>query len=265
MRKLNFTKAVASGNDFIIVDNRGGQAAEWPSLAKKLCQRKISIGADGLLILEDSKKADVRMRIFNPDGSEAEMCGNGSRCVAYYCKTAHTVETKAGVLEAKLQTANRVKIRMTDPTDLKMKIDINLNGRDYEIHFVNTGVPHAVYFADNLDNLDVTELGRLIRYHDAFRPAGTNADFVEVRDKKTIALRTYERGVEDETLACGTGACAAAIISSFAKGVTPPVDVYTKSGEVLKIYFDKDRDGIKNLYLEGEAEMVFEGTITLSD
>lgn len=260
---IEFTKAVASGNDFVIVDNRkGGLSLDWPSFAKKVCERKTGIGADGLLLLEGSKKADVLMRVSNPDGSEVDMCGNGARCVVLYCnKRRIKVETKAGILEAELSSKGRVKVKMTDPKDLRTNFNINLNGREHQVHYVNTGVPHIVHFTEELDDFNVKEIGSLIRYHSIFQPAGTNADFVKALDKKSLAVRTYERGVEDETLACGTGVCASVIIASSVKGVSSPIDVRTKSGEVLKVYFSKDKDSYKDVYLEGEAELVFKGGI----
>ena len=269
---MNFTKAVASGNDFVIVDNRTGQApgksgqgANWCSLAKKLCERKTGIGADGLLLLEDSRGADVKMRIFNPDGSEVDMCGNGSRCVALYCnKKQVKIETRAGILQAELSSKNKVKVRITNPKDLKIDFSVNLNGEDYKAYYINTGVPHVVYFLEGLDSLDVKKIGRLTRYYKDFQPEGTNANFVKFLDKKSIAIRTYERGVEDETLACGTGACASAIIASLVKEVTSPVNVSTRSGEILKVYFDKDRDVFKDVYLEGEVRIIYKGQVKRS-
>jgi len=267
---VKFTKVVASGNDFIIVDTRRSQGhqvtrspvKDWSSFAKKVCVRRTGVGADGLLLLENSKTADVKMRIFNPDGGEVEMCGNGARCVALYCNKKNIkIETKAGTLGAELSSKGRVKVKMTDPVDLKLNFKINLNGKDYEVHFINTGVPHVVHFADDIDNFRVKEIGRLIRYHADFQPAGTNANFARFVDKKTIGLRTYERGVEDETLACGTGACASAIVAAILDEVSPAVDVETKSGEVLTIYFDKKGDVVKNVYLEGEAQIVFKGDV----
>jgi len=261
---IKFTKLVASGNDFFLVDNRNGNLAsvDWPDLAQKACPGKGEKGADGLLVLEGSKKADVKMRIFNPDGGEVEMCGNGSRCTALYCgKPRLKIETAAGILEAEVSSGGRIKVRMTEPKDLKAGFSLSLNGKDYKAHYVNTGVPHVVHFTEDIEGLDVKKTGALIRYHDSFKPAGTNADFVKLLSGNSIAVRTYERGVEDETLACGTGACASAIIASLLKGIGSPVSVKTQSGEVLKVYFDKDGDNFKDVYLEGTARIVCEGGI----
>jgi len=261
---IKFAKLVASGNDFVLVDCRKKCAlpSDMAGFAKTVCSRKTGVGADGLLLLERSKKADVKMRIFNPDGGEVDMCGNGSRCAVLYCnKSRIKIETGAGMLEAELTSGNKIKVKMTDPKDLKTDFSLNLDGKSYKVHFVNTGVPHVVSLAEDIDNFDVKKIGSLIRYHDNFKPAGTNADFVKFEGSGKIVIRTYERGVEDETLACGTGACASAIIVSLLKSMPSPVSVKTRSGDVLKVYFDKDGDSFKNVYLEGEANLVYEGGI----
>ncbi|MBN2097841.1 MAG: diaminopimelate epimerase, partial [Candidatus Omnitrophica bacterium] len=225
MNKIDFAKAVASGNDFIII-NRIGRVAESlesravSKLAKELCQRKFSVGADGLLLLDSAKQADVKMRIFNPDGTEVEMCGNGARCLALYaaqekiCDSKMIIETQAGDLQAEVR-GDKVQIKMSRPKDLKLKFDLDVDGQIYSANFINTGVPHLVCFVQDLENVDVQNRGRAIRYHREFAPEGTNADFVEVLDKDHIRIRTYERGVEQETLACGTGCVAAGIITAY--------------------------------------------------
>jgi len=267
---LGFAKMVASGNDFIIIDSRGSglsaSATPLAKIAKTLCERKLSIGADGTLFIEDSVKADFKMRIFNPDGSEAQMCGNGSRCVALYAvenKIAQKemkIETKAGILDAEV-IGLKVKIRLTDPKAIKLNRKIKAGKRQYTIHTVNTGVPHAVCFVKKLERIDVEGIGSMLRRHRAFKPAGANVDFVEPVNKKTIRIRTYERGVEAETYACGTGAAASAIISSLVCGLRPHIDVETKSKETLRVYFDIKGNTVKNIYLEGEARLVYRGGI----
>ena len=226
------------------------------------------MGADGLLVLEGSHKADVTMRIFNPDGSEAEMCGNGSRCLAYY--VAHrgitgnmlSIETKAGILRAFVHK-EMAKIEMTRPKDLKLGITLHLGNETLHLGFVNTGVPHAVNIVKNLGAMDVKKTGRHIRYHKLFAPQGTNVDFIKIDGRRTVSIRTYERGVEGETFACGTGAAASAIIASELKNVKAPVIVRTFGGERLTIYFKK-RDGeYKDLFLEGAVKLVFDGTLKI--
>jgi len=267
---VRFTKMVASGNDFIVLDNRdsrfSGAGKAFSAMAKALCERRFSIGADGLLVIEGSKKADIRMRILNPDGSEVAMCGNGSRCAALYAVeksiAPHNmrIETRAGVLDAKV-TGLRVKVKLTDPKKTKLNIAMKIGGKALKVHSINTGVPHAVVFTKNIDKADVNGLGSKIRYSKKFGKAGTNADFVQITGSQEIKVRTYERGVEAETLACGTGATASAIIASVVSGLKPHIDVHTASGEVLRIYFTIKGKKIKDVYLEGEARTVCEGRI----
>jgi len=267
MEKINFTKAVATGNDFVVVDNRSGSLGSGLSgIAKRLCDRKRGIGADGLLIVDRSKKADFKMRIFNPDGSEAEMCGNGSRCIALYAAVRKiadsdmTIDTLAGLLTANVK-GNMVKVKLTEPIDIKWGLCLMINKCPYKLSFVNTGVPHAIHFVDNLDKIDIKDIGSHIRNHGEFSPEGTNADFVKIVDKKNLMIRTYERGVEDETLACGTGAVASAIIAAEAEKMSSPITVQTRGGEKLKVYFDIIEGQFKNIYLEGAASLVYDGVL----
>lgn len=274
--KIKFTKAVATGNDFIIVESRqlgvrvtgnGVRGKKYlPELARRLCDRKYAIGADGLLVMEPSGKADFRMRIFNPDGSEAEMCGNGSRCIALYAakngiaKGNMTIDTTAGILNAAVK-GDVVKVALTEPRDIKWNLCLTIEKCPYKLNFINTGVPHVVHFVDDLEKVDVKDLGSHIRHHGEFSPSGTNADFVKVVDARNIKVRTYERGVEDETLACGTGSVAAAIIAAESEKMASPVTVETRSGEKLKVYFDIIDGNFRNVYLEGKAKLVYEGVM----
>ena len=266
---IRFTKAVATGNDFVIIDNRqgiaGAQLTELAALAREVCDRKRGVGADGLLLVERSTRADFTMRIFNPDGSEAEMCGNGSRCMALFAvtrkvATSHmTIETLAGILNATVRGAT-VKVKLTEPSSIKWNLCLMINKCPYMVNFVNTGVPHTIHFVDDLDTVDVKNLGGHIRYHDEFSPAGTNADFVQVVAKKHIKVRTYERGVEDETLACGTGAVASAVIAAESEKMASPITVETRSGEMLRVHFKMIDGQFRNIFLEGKATLVFDGT-----
>jgi len=269
MIELEFTKMEAAGNDFIIVDDTRGSnfsaVGDISRLARYLCTRKRSVGSDGLLLIEPSEKADVKMRIFNPDGSEVSMCGNGSRAAAYYAchrKIAQgkmTIETRAGVLRASVLD-DAAKIQMTDPGAITEK-KIDLASGKTKLFFVNTGVPHAVFMAEDIDGVDVAGIGREVRYHSAFSPEGTNADFIQVKNRNTIFLRTYERGVEEETLACGTGAVAGAIVSSEMGLTCSPVKVKTRGGDALYIYFNKDNRVYNDVFLEGEVRLVYEGRV----
>lgn len=279
MTNIKFTKMQGSGNDFVVVGRLSGYPViRLKKLVQKICDRKFGVGADGLLLLGKSKKADARMRIFNADGSEAEMCGNGARCAALYIRVQRTedrrlknaktikIETKAGIIEAEVK-GELVKIKLTDPSDLRLGLGINAAGRSYEVDYINTGVPHAVIAVDDLDSVPVKELGRAIRHHEVFKPAGANVDFIKIIDSNNILLRTYERGVEDETLACGTGSVAAAIIavldtcgeSFFHLGGQHKVFVKTHSGEELIVYFKASKKKITDVWLEGKAKIVFKG------
>ncbi len=266
MKNIAFVKMVASGNDFVVVDNRKAAipAAKLCAFAREVCDRNYGVGGDGLLSIERSKKADFRMRIINSDGSEAEMCGNGARCVALFAANNMkagknmTFETLAGIIEAGVK-GSIVKLKMSDPAGLRRDIHLVLSDGTYNVNFVNTGVPHAVIFVDHLEGQNVKTVGKEVRYHGAFAPRGTNADFVEEAGKNIIKVRTYERGVEDETLACGTGVTASAIISAVVKGFKSPVTCLTKGGERLKIYFKKKGNDFTDVYLEGGAKKVFCG------
>ena len=273
---VNFTKMSGTNNDFVVIDNRKDIISNHSDFAKFICQRRVSVGADGLILIENSKKADFKMRIFNPDGSEAEMCGNGARCAALYgdLKVGHRglqdnkertsslkIETKAGVLSAEVFAKNIVKLKMSKPIDLKLNLIIKMNNTKQEISYINTGVPHTVLFVCDIDKIDVYNVGKKIRYHSYFETQGTNVDFIKVKDKNSIYMRTYERGVENETLACGTGAVASAIIACLKKGLTNPVNVYTRGGEILKIYFKNKGDKVYDVYLEGKVRIVYEGNI----
>lgn len=269
MTPLKFTKAVATGNDFIIVDNRSSAIrGKIPELAKSLCDRKRSVGADGLLVIERSGIADFKMRVFNPDGSEAEMCGNGSRCIALYAASrkiagkSMSIDTRAGLLDAVVK-GDMAKVKLTDPKDIKWNFCLMIDKCPYMVNFINTGVPHTIHFVKDLDAVDVKNIGSHIRYHGEFSPFGTNADFVRVVNKKSIKVRTYERGVEDETLACGTGAVASAIISAEVEKMASPVTVETRGGEKLRVHFDMVGGEFKNVYLEGAAKLVFDGIIKI--
>ncbi|MFA5271823.1 MAG: diaminopimelate epimerase [Candidatus Omnitrophota bacterium] len=264
MKHIEFTKMVAAGNDFILVDEKVNiSERKLKEFAKNICDRKYGVGADGLLLIGKSKKADIRMRIFNADGSEAQMCGNGSRCAALYAShSAKNVklETKAGIIESDV-SKDSVKVKLTNPKNIKLNIPLKVNNRNLKVNFINTGVPHAVIFVEGLDKIDVHNIGRAIRYHQKFQPKGTNVDFVEMVDDDFIKVRTYERGVEAETLACGTGSTASAVISGFrvqSSGFRV-IKIETKSGEILKVSFERQNDKIKNVWLEGKARIVYNG------
>lgn len=260
-----------SGNDFILVDNRANliEAALAPDLARNLCRRKVSVGADGLILIEHDDEVDFRWNFFNADGSTAEMCGNGGRCVARLanilgiCGPSLSFRTLAGIIRAEV-SGSRVKLQMTEPRDLRLDLELEINGQRFNTHFVNTGVPHTVFILDGPEMLGQKEVvgqGRKVRYHSQFAPAGTNVNFIAVLGEQALAIRTYERGVEDETLACGTGATAVALVGTAKGMVRPPVDVHTKSGETLTIYFDSDKLLPEEVYMEGETTLIYQGRL----
>src|SRR5512145_342635 len=262
---IPFSKLNGSGNDFLLVDDRAGvmKGIDLPAFVRKVCDRSRSIGADGTIFIGTSPTADFRWNFFNADGSVAEMCGNGGRCAARFAAERRIArrrlafETLAGLIRAEV-SGRRVKLQMTRPRGLALGKSLTLRGRKIEYSFLDTGVPHAVIFVPYLDKIDLPGVGRGVRTHRAFAPRGTNVDFVRVRDG-AVFVRTYERGVEGETLACGTGAVAAGILASAHGLVEPPVSVRTRGGEVLTIHFDAGRAGFGDVYLEGDTSWSCDG------
>ena len=258
MKKINFIKMVASGNDFVVVKNLTGNLK---LIAQKLCALKFGIGADGLLVLSNLKDRKLRMRIFNADGSEAEMCGNGARCAALASGFKKMeIFTLAGKLKSQV-SGNAVKIQLTAPKELKLDIALKLNDRGLKVNFINTGVPHVVILVEGIDILDVSGIGRAIRYHQRFAPKGTNVNFISPEGKDLISIRTYERGVEGETLACGTGSTAAALIWAIKNNLHERVRVKTQSGEILEVTFKRQGNKFGNVWLKGSAQIVYKGEI----
>ena len=265
---VEFYKMSGSGNDFILIDNRDGSLvlSDPVRFVRILCERKGSVGADGVILIGNSPRADFRWRFFNADGSEAEMCGNGGRCAARFAflmgiaPERMTFETLAGIIDAEVK-GPWVKLRLTDPKGLSYVDRLSTSVGDFSLYTIDTGVPHAVCFVEELDSFDVLTAGRAIRFHDYFQPAGTNADFVKILDTHSLKIRTYERGVEDETLACGTGSVAAALVAAHKKLVLPPVEVLVRSGEKLKIYFEEKEGFFRNVYLEGSTKVVYQGKL----
>lgn len=268
--RLPFTKMNGAGNDFVMIDNRDLSIRLSNEQIARICDRHRGVGADGLLAVEPSRgKADFRFRYYNADGGEAEMCGNGARCFGRYTarllagnREELSFETIAGDLTSRL-VGEEVEVTMSDPFGLELDCGISVEGLENPVHVLNTGVPHALAFVDDLVNCDVTGIGAAIRYHDHF-PKGTNANFVKEAAPGHIAIRTYERGVEDETLACGTGMVACAIVYHLLHGAPSPVKVDVRGGETLQIGFAGNAEsGFREVTLTGPAEFVFEGEITL--
>lgn len=265
---IEFTKMSGTGNDFILIDHRTPFLSrdEMPGFAKAVCERRVSVGADGLILIEKSESADFRWQFLNGDGSWAEMCGNGARCAARFAfalgiaPARMRFETVAGIIEAEV-TGQSVKLKMTAPNSLRLHEKIMVNGEEQVVHSLNTGVPHAVLFMEDIQQAPVLEWGRLIRFHEHFQPAGTNVNFVQKQGGNGLIVRTYERGVEGETLACGTGAVSAGIIAGLLGQVHPPVTVTTSGGEQLIIHYALSGQEMSEVYLEGPANFIYEGQL----
>jgi diaminopimelate epimerase len=258
---LRFYKYQGAGNDFIIVDNRDNSFITSTELIKSLCDRRFGVGADGLMTLTADPVHDFSMRYYNSDGRESTMCGNGGRCMAAFalklglCKSSTHFSAIDGVHEAKLLRADYVVLKMQDVDGL-LKC-----GKGYSL---NTGSPHYVEFVDDVQKVDVLNAGRIIRYHELFGSEGTNVNFVQVTGPGKISMRTYERGVENETLACGTGSVASAITTAviFQTDKTS-FDILAPGGN-LKVHFDRPaEESFRNIWLEGPATFVFDGTIKI--
>jgi diaminopimelate epimerase len=265
--EIPFTKMSGAGNDFVVVDNTRGQfKIDWSAFAKVLCERHYGVGADGLLVLAPSSEADFTMFYYNADGSSGGMCGNGGRCcvlLAHEQGIEHDdISFEAlGYLYRATFTGDGIRLAMKDPEHIRRGILVHTSAGKFICHAVDTGSPHVVTFVDDLDKIDVVTTGRELRGHNEFMPEGANVDFVKVLGKDAIAIRTYERGVEAETLACGTGSIAAALIAALERGVPSPVTVHTRSGGILRVGFKMDGEKLTSIYLEGHACIVFSAKI----
>ena len=267
-----FYKMQGCGNDFVVVDNREAKVAEadMSKWAKALCARAFGVYADGLFFLDDTTEdgLDYRWHFFNSDGSRAEMCGNASRCAGKLAHAIglapaeHTFGTDAGPISAQVlkdgPDAGRVKVQLTPPKGLETDIQLEIDGAPLTVHFADTGVPHVVVFVDDIEALDIMDLGSKLRYHERFAPAGTNVNFAQVKDDNTMLLRTYERGVEAETYACGTGAAATQLVANTLGLTAERADLTTTGGEVLTIFLEEG-----TVFLQGAAELTFKGEVYL--
>jgi diaminopimelate epimerase len=266
MKVLKFTKMSGNGNDFIVIDNYSGKARLSGRAIKAICTNRLSIGADGLIMLEKSRKpCDFYMRFYNNDGREADMCGNGGRCIARFAnlnkraKSKMKFMAKDGEHQAEVMGGGIVKLKMINPLDVKLEVRVRVRGKTVIGTYMNTGVPHFVVPVKDINKVDVQGLGRLLRFHRAFGRKGTNVNFIQKKGK-VFAIRTYERGVEAETFACGTGATAAGIALYLNKKAKPPVRLLAKGGP-LKIYFKAKGGEVSDVWLEGNARVVSEGIV----
>lgn len=268
--QLSFTKMNGAGNDFVLLDNRAGTLQLSRDQIARICDRHRGVGADGLLMVENpANGSDFRMRYYNSDGGEAEMCGNGARCFTRFAlglrpdgAAQTSFETEAGVIQARL-IGNQVELQMSEPHSLAAGTELTVNGRPLTVHFINTGVPHAVVFVDNLEMVDIRTDGAAIRYHEHFAPKGTNANFVQVLAPGRIQVRTYERGVEDETLACGTGVVACSLIHSQRDQAASPIAAQVRGGDTLTVGFEATDSGFRQVTLLGPADITFQGSLQL--
>jgi len=267
---IAITKMSGAGNDFIVIDHRSRFIPELyqPQFAQLVCRRRFSAGADGLILIEESDAEDFSWRFYNRDGSMAEMCGNGARCAARFAwrhqiaGRTMTFSTLAGTIRAELiGEQEHVRIGMTELTEYRDSILIDVDGTQRELVFINTGVPHAVLFVDS-DQAPIEQWGRLIRYHEEFEPAGTNVNFVKILDDNELLVRTYERGVEAETMACGTGVVASAVVAARQGLCESPVEVTTTGGEQLTVQFTLAGDAVAEMSLEGPARIIYEGRLS---
>jgi diaminopimelate epimerase len=266
---LRFTKMNGAGNDFVMIDNRSGEVRLSAEQISRICDRHRGVGADGVLLVEPARNgADFRMRYYNRDGGEAEMCGNGARCFARFAQRVAgardemSFETPAGVIGARLE-GEQVRLMMSEPHDLRLGLKISAGGKVWPAHFINSGVPHVVIPVSKIAELDVNVAGEEIRKLEMFAPAGANVNFLEKRGAEKIAIRTYERGVESETLACGTGVVASALVFAATEKVRGPISVLVKGGSELSVGFEREGERFTKVTLTGPAEFVFEGTIEL--
>lgn len=259
-----------AGNDFILMDDRrAGLPLGDVGWIARLCARHVGIGSEGLILIQTSSQAHFQMRFFNPDGSEGAMCGNGARCVArlaydlQIAPACMNIETRAGMVQAKI-SGSLVRLNLPAPTNWRLNLPLEIDGQKLIAHCVSVGVPHAVVISDVLDALPLERLGSAIRHHAAFAPQGSNVNFMTLSPPRSLRLRTYERGVEAETLACGTGSAACALVAGRLGLLAPPIQVVTAHGDILEVGFRIAAKTIEDLTLSGPTAYVFEGQINLA-
>ncbi len=274
MKEIEFVKMTGAGNDFVLVDNRRARLlVDWKVFARAACDRRYGVGADGLLVIEKNPKVDFTMMYYNADGSYGGMCGNGGRCASRYVmeeENHRSVRFEAlGHIYRAHVSGDAISLRMKKPKLLLTKTKLSLSKTKILFTWITTGAPHAVMFLNEAPSAlrrrllepDINDIGRHVRSHRQFAPGGTNVDFVELIDDDTISMRTYERGVENETLACGTGAVASAVVSAQRFGMRSPIAVKTRSGEVLTVSFRMKGERVSDVVLTGSARQVFSGRL----
>lgn len=271
MKNIFFVKMSGAGNDFIIIDKaRNAEIVLTKNVISRLCNRRNGIGADGIIIISGHEEFDFSMDYFNADGSTGTLCGNGARCAIKFARDAGKAKSNyvsfvSNEIEytGELLDNGLVKFNLKPPVNIKENISLVISGSGISASYLHTGSPHVVIVVDDIDDVPVKKIGREIRYNESFAPEGTNVNFIETTGKK-IFIRTYERGVEDETYACGTGAVAAAIIGNIKFGVKPPISLHTKGGDELVVDFIADGSDYKNVSLTGPVKKVFIGEISIN-
>lgn len=257
------------GNDFVVIDNRNGRITDPADLARRICTRALSVGADGLILIETTPRATFRMRYWNSDGSLGEFCGNGTRCAARFAflnviaGRKMTIETDAGVVGAEVGEGGLVTITLPPPYGFRAQKPLRIKAMTVQGSFIRVGVPHYVVFLrEGIWAQDITQLGRAIRRHEDLLPDGANVNFVQIRDEHAIEVRTYERGVEGETLACGSGVVASAVTSALFGKVKSPVSVLTRSGITLEVVFELSGGDAREVRLRGDARAIYRAALT---
>ncbi|MBM3207903.1 MAG: diaminopimelate epimerase [Chlamydiae bacterium] len=266
---ISFSKYQGSGNDFVIIDDRATVfPCEKDEFIRKICHRRFGIGADGLLLLQTSACAGFKVRIFNSDGKEVSMCGNGLRCFVHYLNSlgfkeeSYRIETMHDIIDCQIK-GDKILVRLQKPYVMNWGVNLDVDDSVFEAYVVHTGVPHAVIFVDDLEQVNVEESGRRVRNHPLFAPEGVNVNFAKRGADGAFRVRTYERGVEGETYACGTGAAAVALAACQLWDVTSPVRIVPLSKESLEVRVEQAVSGGKLLDLIGGATAVFEGKFCL--
>ncbi len=285
MEKIYFTKMSGAGNDFIVIDEREYPGISLtPEFISKLCDRRNGIGADGIINIADLSNYDFRMDYYNADGTSKTLCGNGARCAIKYAQFSNRLRNgKASfvanddIYSGEMLEAEKVKFNLNEPKNIKRNMKVDAAGQNINYHFADTGSPHVIIkiedilkepanedtFYTNINEVPVFDIGKEIRYHRNFFPAGTNVNFIKINNG-AIEIRTYERGVEDETLACGTGSAASAVVASLFDNVKPPVLLLTRGGDELIVDFNLKNNHIENLSLTGPAKIIYTGNFLIN-
>ena len=276
MIEINFTKMNGAGNDFVVINNFNGfLKIGLDDFAKAVCARGFGVGADGILVLQKSSQADFEMVYLNSDGSEGGMCGNGGRCIARFallngiCKSEMRFVAHGQTYSAEVFSDKKVRLHLPNPKEIIPSLEVPLGSQLFDATYVHPNTDHAVLTSgagfEKVDSADLISLARKIRYNFEVFPRGTNVNLIERIGENKIRMRTYERGVENETLACGTGAVASAITAALRYDLHPPIEILTTGGEVLKVFFERNGERFSNIALEGSATVVFHGKILYDD